>query len=79
MHVELVNPLAYMYTKRKVGDRRYPLRYGVFITGAVVTMRAYNERFSNSFEVVQPANSVLLTFFLLLTGRVLLSAFYGLL
>jgi len=27
MHVELVNPLAYMYAKRKVGDGGYPLRY----------------------------------------------------
>jgi hypothetical protein len=41
MHVELVNPLAYLYAKRKVGDGGYPLRYGVFITGAVVTMRAH--------------------------------------
>jgi len=41
MHVELVNPLAYMYAKRKVGDGGYPLRYRVFITGAVVTMRAH--------------------------------------
>jgi hypothetical protein len=41
MHVELVNPLAYMYAKRKVGDRRYPSRYGVFITGAVFTVCAH--------------------------------------
>jgi len=41
MHVELVNPLTYMYAKRKVGDGGYPLRYGVFIIGAVVTMRVH--------------------------------------
>jgi len=41
MHVELVNSLTYMYAKRKVGDGGYPLRYRVFITGAVVTLRAH--------------------------------------
>jgi len=41
MHVEFVNPLTYMYTKRKVGDGGYPFGYGVTITRAVVTMRAH--------------------------------------
>jgi len=64
MHVELVNPLAYMYAKRKVGDRGYPFRYRVFYNwGSGYYARAYSKRFSNSFEVVQLANSVLLFFF----------------
>ena len=78
MHVELVNPLAYMYAKRKVGDGRYPLRiWGFHNWGLGYYARAYSKRFSNGFKVVQLANSGLLTF-LLLVGRVLLSAFYGL-